>query len=273
MSQPVPISSLAHITTQRTLLVGSGISSELKLKLEQNGFRVTTVPELEINPPASFAMLDEAIANLFGYDWIVFVSASAVRYFLERFLTAEHDISDLDSLRVCAIGDATLDALEQQHIHVDVAPQHSLSAQVIEHIAAYAGGAESLNRTNFLIPQAAIGRDYIKPQLEDAGARADVLVAYQTVLAADALRLVGLQTLLVSGAVDAVLFTAPDEVRDFARLFDTHDLSRPLTNVAVTCLDNETSAAAARLGLRTTIAGGSGSAQNITDAMVGYSER
>ena len=253
MSQPLQTSPRAGTTTQRTLLVGSDVSSELKSRLEENGFRITTAPELEINPPQSFEMLDEAIANLFGYDWIVFVSASAVRYFLERFSKAEHDVSDLDLLRVCAIGDATLEALERQHVHVDVAPQDSRSAQVIERIAAYAGGPESLNRTNFLIPQAAIGRDYIKPQLEDAGARADVLVAYQTVRAADALRLVGLQTLLVSGGVDAVLFTAPDEVRDFARLFDTCDLSRQLANVAVTCLNNDTSAAVTRLGLQTTI--------------------
>ncbi len=218
-------------------------------------------------------MLDEAIANLFGYDWILFISAAAVRYFLERFSKAEHDVSDLDSLHVCAIGDATLEALEKQHVHVDVAPHEFLSAQVIERIAAYAGGAESLNRTNFLIPQAAIGRDYIKPQLEDAGARADVLVAYQTVLAADALRLVGLQTLLINGAVDAVLFSSPDEVGDFARLFDTCDLSRLLANVAVTCLDPETSAAAARQGLQTTIAGSSASARDITDALVAYSKR
>jgi uroporphyrinogen-III synthase len=58
-------------------------------------------------------------------------------------------------------------------------------APSIAAVTSYAGGSDALRGVNFLLPQAAIGRDYLKDDLTDAGARADVVAAYRTVAGGD----------------------------------------------------------------------------------------
>src|SRR5829696_4138829 len=91
--------------------------------LEAYGARVVACPTIEIVPPASYARLDEAVDNLFGYDWLLLTSPNAVQHFLARLGAAGKDVSELDSLRVCAIGEATADRLVSAHVHVDLVPE------------------------------------------------------------------------------------------------------------------------------------------------------
>src|SRR5262245_42711432 len=129
----------------RTILL-AGNARELNAALTKNNFSVTTWPKLSIQPPASFATLDEAIENLFGYDWLIFVNQDAARAFLIRVDERGHDVSELDSLRVCALGEHTAAALEQRQVHVDVIATHAIAVRVIGGIADYVGGSEHLRR-------------------------------------------------------------------------------------------------------------------------------
>ena len=95
-------------------------AAEFAAALEAYGARVVACPTIEIVPPASYAQLDEAIENLFGYDWLVLTSANAVEHFLARLSTAGKDVGELDELHVCAIGEATAARLVEAHVHVDV---------------------------------------------------------------------------------------------------------------------------------------------------------
>lgn len=49
--------------------------------LEGYGARVVSCPTIEIVEPESFAPLDEAIGNLYGYDWLIFTSVNGVDFF------------------------------------------------------------------------------------------------------------------------------------------------------------------------------------------------
>src|SRR5437588_11140155 len=101
----------------RTVLVSS-VSSELGIELEHSGARVITAPKLEIHEPDSHVALDEAIENLFGYDWIIFANIYAVDYFLRRFHQLDHDNSELDDVRVCATAWGGSTRLEGVHLHL-----------------------------------------------------------------------------------------------------------------------------------------------------------
>src|SRR5262245_33381546 len=111
----------------RTILLGPRLN-EIEAALREHGFDVMTWPALAIQPPQTFTALDEAIENLFGYDWLIFVNEDAVRFFLERFTGQGYDVSELDSLRVCAIGEPTAASLEQSQVHVDVIASRSTPA-------------------------------------------------------------------------------------------------------------------------------------------------
>ena len=251
----------------RTILLSSRLS-KIEAVLRQRGCKVMTWPELAIQRPQTFTALDEAIENLFGYDWLIFVNADAARFFLERFIKQRDDLSELDSLRVCAIGEVAGVALEQSHVHVDVIATEVTATRIIEKIENYVGGSNALQRLNFLVPQASIGRDYLKPELEGADARADVVVAYQTVGVNDATRLSVLQSLLLTGSADAVAFANESDVSDFARLFDMNDLGRLLRNVTVFVADQRAVAKAVQMGIPASVISESSSPETMVEALL-----
>ena len=232
---------------ERVLLVAP--ASNLIPQLESAGFQIITWPKMQLTPLESFAALDEAIANLYGYDWIIFINSHAVGFFIGRIEQRAREVGDLDTLRVCAIGEPTAAALEDARVHVDVVATQTNPSAIIEQVATYAGGIEHLDRPNFLVPQATIGRDYLKEHLEQSGARADVVVSYQTVPNDELTRLAGLQSMLLTGSVDAVVFTYPDEVSELARVFDTNNLGPLLKNTLVLAIGDVTTTAAEAAGI------------------------
>jgi uroporphyrinogen III methyltransferase/synthase len=227
-------------------------AAEFAAELERLGARVVSCPTIEIVEPESYALLDEAIENLFGYEWLIFTSVNGVDHFMRRMEVLGHDVSELDELRVCAIGEATAVRLREARVHVDVVPEQFKAEGVYAALESYVGGREKLDRVNFLIPRAAVARDYLPDALEDAGARADVVPAYRTVRPHTQER-GRVEALLAGGAVDCITFTSSSTVTNFAQLFDTTDLSQMLAGVAVACIGDITAATAAEYGLRTNI--------------------
>ena len=232
----------------RTILVALSAPRELVFELERYGARVITWPEIQIVDPESLTALDDAIANLFGYDWLLFRSGDAAEYFLRRFQKLGHEVSELDTLRVCANGDATVDKLEASQVHIDLVPGSTDPKTIVEAVGNYLGGREALGRVNFLIPRASAARDGLCDLLEEAGARVDVVIAYRTV--SNNATLAQLTALLTGGAIDCVAFDSPLSVRNLAELFDALELATILAGIRVFTFDESTTNAAGDYGLR-----------------------
>ena len=244
-------------------------AAEFAAELEGYGARVVACPTIEIVPPASYAQLDEAIENIFGYDWLVLTSANAVEHFLARLSSAGKEINELDELHVCAIGEATSARLVEAHVHVDVVPEKSRAEGVFEALEAYLGGHERFENLNFLLPRAAVARDFLPRALEAAGARCDVVEAYRTVRPETTDR-ARAEALLVGGGVDCVTFTSSSTVHNFAQLFDTRDLRPLLSGVRVACIGAVTAETAAAYGLRADIVPAESNARALARALADY---
>jgi len=223
------------------LLSPADARSGLSGMLERLGARVIRWPELKLDAPESCFALDEAIENLFGYDWLILRNKIAATYFLQRF-GRNHQPEELDDLKILSIGDQTSQALAQSHIHVDLLIDRS--AYVFKALESYVGDFAGLN---VLVPSANIYREAFEQQLEEAGARVDNVIAYRTV--SDPQRLAQLKALVVGGGVDCILFTSPQSIDEFTDLSDTDDLRQALAGVAVACRDPQTVAAAMDVGL------------------------
>ncbi|MCP6768995.1 uroporphyrinogen-III synthase, partial [Klebsiella pneumoniae] len=78
-------------------------------------------PTIEIGPPADLKPLDDAIARLNTYDWLIFTSVNGVRYFMDRLDASPQDFRSLRA-KICAIGPATRAAIEALHLKVDLTP-------------------------------------------------------------------------------------------------------------------------------------------------------
>lgn len=254
--------SLPHQTMQQSFkpLTGRTIiitraraqAAEFITELERHGGRVLACPTIEIVEPESYRPLDEVIENLYGYDWLIFTSVNGVDHFLRRLEAVGHEVSELDDLRVCAIGEATAERLREAHIHVDVVPLQFKAEGVFDALASFLGGQENLRGQNFLIPRAAVARDYLPRALIAAGARADVVAAYRTVQPNSSER-GRVEAMLTGGAVDCITFTSSSTVNNFSQMFETTDLSEILEGVCIACIGDITAATAAQYGLRTDI--------------------
>ncbi len=251
------------------LLSRNQTTGELGAELQRTGARVLAWPTLEVAPPESFQALDEAIENLFGYDWLIFPVADSVEFFVQRFLRQGRDISELDPLRVGAIGEGTTSRLAESQIHIDVIADRLTQQTVLEALGTYVGGPAALRTLNFLIPVAANGRNDLSTGLEASGARVDSVTAYQTVAANDS-SFARISALLAGGGVDGVVFTAADEIRELAGLFGSNDLSQLLPDTAVVSAGLTALNAAADFGLRTDFTGADRNPRALAEAIYRY---
>ncbi len=151
-------------------------AAELAAKLSAIGAEVIEFPTIDLRPPEDSKPLEDAVARIGDYDWLIFTSANGVRFFAARHpdLSAFHG-------RVCAIGPATKCAVEELGLEVDVVPREYVAESLI---AAFEG--EDLNGKRILLPRAAVARDLVPEELRRSGALVDVVEAYRTIIPEDA---------------------------------------------------------------------------------------
>jgi uroporphyrinogen III methyltransferase/synthase len=236
--------------------------------LEGYGAKVINCPTIEIQEPDNYERLDEAIDHLYGYDWLIFTSANAAEFFLRRLSHFNRAASDLDDLRVCAIGEATAERLRAAQVHVDLVPSTAKAEGVFAALQEFVGGVEKIHGLNILLPRAAIGRDYLPKALVNAGARVDIVTAYQTVIPSDVDR--GRLSAMLAGSADCIAFTSSSTVKNLALLFDTHDLSNTLAGLTVACIGDVTAATAAEYGLKVDIQPAQFNVTELARAIAGY---
>jgi uroporphyrinogen III methyltransferase/synthase len=255
----LPMSNPEHLPTNSQPLAGRTIvitralaqADDFSVELQKYGAEVVVCPTIEVRALDNYELLDEAIDHLYGYDWLIFTSVNGVDFFFPRLESRGRDRSDLDELRVCAIGEATAERLNDLHVHVDVVPGVSKAEGVFAALKTFVGGDEGLSNLNVLIPRASAGRDYLPKALQDAGARVDVVPAYRTSLPANLDR--GRVAAMLSGGTDCIAFTSASTVRNLAKLFDTHDLSEVLAGVVIACIGDITAETASSYGLNVAI--------------------
>lgn len=221
-------------------------------------------PALTLDEPENFQQLDEAIDNLFGYDWLLFKNEHAAEYFLHRF-EVSHLADELDQVRVLAIGEATIGRLARSQIHVDVPLDRFPIPDPVASVEDYAGQLAGLN---VLAPSAGVIRESFELQLIDRGARVDNVITYRTV--AERNRLVELNALLAGGAIDSVVFGSPAQLDEFAQAIDSDDVQRLLSGVLVSCGDNATAAAADRFALTPTAVAVSADRDALIEALLPF---
>jgi uroporphyrinogen III methyltransferase / synthase len=246
-------------------------AAELSDALETYGAKVFVCPTIEIREPDSYERLDEALDHLYGYDWLILTSTNGVEFFLQRLKNRGLKVEDLDEIRVCAIGQRTAGKLHEAHVHVDLVPSASTAEGVFAALAEFLGGVEHLRGLNILLPRAMTGRDYLPRELEQAGARVDVVPTYQTVLPGDFDR--GRLSAMLAGSGDCIAFTSPSTIKNLARLFDTHDLGKTLPGVVIACIGPVTAAAASEYGLRVDVEPAEQTVKNLARAIAEHYSR
>jgi len=215
--------------------------------LENAGATIIYCPTIEIAPPDSWAGLDEAINRIGDYDWIVFTSANAVKFFDQRLGELGFPISIIDSLTSCAIGPATGGALKSAGARLDVVAADSRAEGALEAIISYGGGTGSIDGLRFLIPRAHVARELLPTELRLLGGIVDAVNAYKSIK--PDLDNQAITRLLESRQISAITFTSPSTVDHFAKLINNPNLAKLLSGVVIACIGPVTAAAARNHGL------------------------
>ncbi len=245
-------------------------SLDFAAQLETYGARVIHFPVIEIVPPDSYAELDAAIADLDTHDWIIFTSVNAIDYFMRRFEESHRELSDLDELRVCAIGEATANRLGDLQIHVDVIPDADFNHEgIIVALENYLGGKDALRGLHFLLPRAAVARELMPRALRQAGAKITVVTAYQTMPTKIENR-GRYEAMLRGGVVDCLTFMSGSSITNFAHIFASHDLKNLLEGIRIACIGEVTARVVAELQLTTHILPPTATTTALASAIAAY---
>ncbi len=199
----------------KTILVtrSAGQSHEFSDRLQQEGATVIEMPTLEIVPPASWAALDRAIANLSDFDWLILTSANGAEYFFARLFAQIKDVAALTGIKIAVVGKKTAQSLERQGIHPDFIPPNFVADSLVAHFP------ESLAGKKVLFPRVETGgREVLVKEFLAQGAAVVEVAAYQSQCPpaiAPAVR-----NALQQKQVDVITFASSKTVQHFCQLID-----------------------------------------------------
>jgi uroporphyrinogen III methyltransferase/synthase len=220
---------------------------ELSNLLASYGAEPVQCPTIQIVPPESWDEVDEAITDLSRYQWLVFTSVNGIAPFMARLRHVKLDSRALSGLQICCIGPRTSEELERYGLRANLVPSEFQAEGLIE--AMKSGGVKG---QRVLIPRAAVARELLPEQLRALGCDVRVVTVYRTVLPSvdrDQFR-----DRFRRREVDVITFTSSSTVSNFAKLFDSQDDMKKLTETAVVaCIGPITAKTAKSSGLTVTV--------------------
>ncbi len=181
-------------------------------KLRFAGMEPIFFPVIDIRTITDNARLQKALANLAGFDWVVFTSANGVKV-VGDMLTKMGLNGIPPEVRVAAIGPKTAEALRSMQIIPAFVPGDFIAE-------AIAPGMGDLKDKKVLLPRALIARKALPQAITAAGGVVHEVAVYQTVPAqADE---EGLHALRMGG--DVVSLTSSSIVINFIKLVSSSGL-------------------------------------------------
>jgi uroporphyrinogen III methyltransferase/synthase len=216
-------------------------ASDLVDALTGLGAACLECPTIRIAPPDDAGPLDQAIARLERFDWIVFTSVNGVSRFFERLFETGRDVRAIGHVRTAAIGPATAGRLKAFGLASDLVPDNYRAEAVI---AAFR--SQDIRGRSILLPRAQEARLVLPEELTAMGAIVTEASAYKTEPASDGRG--ALIERLEDRTVDLITFTSSSTVNNFKALLPEDRFGELTAGVAAACIGPITAETARRLG-------------------------
>jgi uroporphyrinogen III methyltransferase / synthase len=245
-------------------------AQELVELFENLGAQAIEAPTFRLAPPDDPEAVDRAAASVDGYAWVVFESANAVGRFLSALTRGPRDVRALGPVSICAIGPSTADRLAASGIKPDIIVPEFRVESVAEAIA----GRGQLDDQRVLLVRPDHFRDVLAEDLARRGATVTDLVAYRTTTeSSDAPAVQDVYRMLLDGQIDAVTFTSPTAVRQFAAILGEEQAADLLRTTVVAAMGPVTAAAAAELDIHTAVMPDTFTVEGLVAAVVKHFEQ
>jgi uroporphyrinogen-III synthase len=238
-------------------------AAEFALLLGEIGAEIIYFPTIEIQPATDLALLDQAIAGLEQYDWLIFTSVHAVDIFFARVATLNTAPIPQD-LRIAAVGTKTAGRLVLHGHTPDFVPDEFVAEAILPGLGDLAG-------RRVLLPLADIAHDTLPGGIRDAGGRADVITVYHTIPAVPDRHALA----EINHGVDVITFTSGSTVRNFIALLQGAGVDPFHLPGAphVACIGPKTAREAEQAGLRVSILADPYTVEGLAQAIQAFFKR
>ena len=181
---------------------------------EAAGARVVDLPALVVGPPDDWRPLDDALAELTEFHWILFSSANGVEAVQQRLGRRGGSLAHRPpGVKIAAVGRKTAALLEQFGAAADFVPPDFIAESLVENFPVSGWGQR------LLLPRVQSGgRTVLADAFAAAGARVVEVAAYET-RCPDAMPSTTVQA-LDQGSVEAITFSSGKTVSHTARLLE-----------------------------------------------------
>jgi len=189
---------------------------EARRLFEQAGATVLDLPALVIGPPDTWGPLDDALAELEEFHWLVVSSANGVEAVEQRLRRLGSGLAHRPrGLKIAAVGRKTAARLEALGAPADFVPPQFVADSLIDHFPVSGWGLR------LLLPRVQSGgRTLLAEAFGEAGARVVEVAAYES-RCPEALPAAAAEA-LATGAVDALTFSSGKTVQHTAQLLQRH---------------------------------------------------
>jgi uroporphyrinogen-III synthase len=235
---------------------------ELTARLEDMGATVLLFPAVSFAEPSDTGELDRAVRSLDAFDWIVFTSVNAARFFAGRCRKLGVEPKGSGTARCAAVGPATASAAAAEGFSVNHVAREFVGAALARELAS------SLAGKKILLPRSARARPDLPEALRAAGAEVTDVVAYDTggVGAIDPEVLRALREF----QVDVISFFSPSAIENMRCELGDELLARLAERVALAAIGPVTSAALREAGLPVAIQPAQSTAESLAAAIADY---
>lgn len=258
MSESLPLTGKNILVTR-----AAEQSSQFTYLLQKEGAQVWEMPALVITPPSNWQPLDEAIASLGDFHWLILTSANAVTYFCQRLQDTGRDLRALGNLKIAVVGKKTAATLAAYHLQPDFIPPDFIADSLVTHFP------DIDQHPKILFPRVESGgRDVLVKDLRAKGATVVEVAAYESRCPENIDP--GVAEALANHQIDIITFASSKTVSNFYQLLQGIEdtLESILADTLVASIGPQTSEACRQFLGKVDIEAQTYTLSGLTDAII-----
>lgn len=235
-------------------------AEDLAEPLSELGAEVLLQPAITIGPPADWEPVDQAIAALDTFAWIVFTSVNGVHFFMSRLRQLGRDWRVFGRARFAVIGPGTARALASYGFHADVQPPRYTADDLAALLKQYVAGRR------ILLVRASRGRAVLQQVLSQTAEQVVQVVAYRSEDVEHPEPDIAAR--MAAGTIDWVTVTSSAIARALIRLF-----GRSLSNTKLVSISPITSQTLRDEGFQPTAEAAHATMQSVVSAILQWEQQ
>jgi uroporphyrinogen-III synthase len=216
-------------------------AENLSRLIEEWGGLAVKFPTLAIVPLNDSCTIQNTLAHLDRYQWLVFISANAVT--MHSYYSDSVKMEQFKSVQIAAIGKATAQALAQAGLPVDLVPESGYNTEALLAMPQM----QQMKGQSCLIIRGEGGREELATTLRSRGATVEYLDVYKRII--PALDSSQVSLLLAQDKLDVITATSGDALQNLLIMLEEKN-HQQLFEVPLVVISNRIRQIAADMGFK-----------------------